>query len=175
MVSTEYLLSVLEYDPENGVLVWLPRPESMFNSHHEFKRWNTRYAGVRAGFINEEGYVSVKLKGKDRAAHRLIFKMLSLECPNEIDHINGERSDNRLSNLRSVTLADNMKNKKIYANNSSGVSGVGWYKKYSKWRARIHVDGKSILLGYYDNIETAIKARIEAEDTYGFHQNHGKR
>lgn len=175
MISREYLLSVLEYNPDTGVLTWLPRPESMFNSHREFKRWNTRYAGMQAGFTNEEGYVSVKLNGRDHAAHRLIFKMLSMECPHEIDHINGKRSDNRISNLRSVTLAENMKNKRIYVNNSSGVSGVGWYKKYSKWRARIHVKGKSILLGYYDSLGAAIEARRSAENTYGFHKNHGKR
>lgn len=83
-----------------------------------------------------------------------------------IDHINHNTLDNRKSNLRICTQNDNAKNKSKQINNTSGVTGVSWYKKYEKWRVRIQVNNKDILIGYFDDKEEAIKARKEAEIKY---------
>ena len=83
-----------------------------------------------------------------------------------IDHINHNTLDNRKSNLRICTQNDNAKNKSKQINNTSGVTGVSWYKKYEKWRVRIQVNNKDILIGYFDDKEEAIKSRKEAEIKY---------
>lgn len=79
----------------------------------------------------------------------------------ETDHINRDRLDNRRSNLRTVTKLENQQNKGIYKNNTSGHSGISYYAKYDKWRARMQMNGKLIFIGYFDTIEQAIKAKKE--------------
>ena len=83
-----------------------------------------------------------------------------------IDHINHNVLDNRKNNLRICTQNDNAKNKSKQINNTSGVTGVSWYKRYEKWRVRIQANNKDILIGYFDDKEEAIKARKEAEIKY---------
>lgn len=91
----------------------------------------------------------------------------------EIDHINHIRTDNRIENLRLVSRLTNMKNKSMYANNSSGVTGVRWDSRFGEWISRITTNGKIIYLGSFDNINDAITARNVAEAKIGFHDNHG--
>lgn len=92
----------------------------------------------------------------------------------EIDHINGNKADNRICNLRCVDHFTNMKNYPLPRNNKSGIIGVSWYKALSKWEAKIQHDGKSIHLGYFDDLDDAAKARKAAEEKYSFHANHGR-
>jgi len=91
----------------------------------------------------------------------------------EIDHINGIRSDNRIRNLRAVTKQENLKNKRKYENNRSGVTGVSWYKSKNKWIAKISCGNKSFSLGYHSDFFEAVCARKSAERKHGFHYNHG--
>lgn len=95
--------------------------------------------------------------------HRFI-----MDCPKDmtVDHINGNKLDNRKSNLRICTMQENNFNNKIYTTNNTGYPGVDWYKKTGKWRARIQVNGKNIHLGLFDNIEDAINVRKQAEIKY---------
>lgn len=83
-----------------------------------------------------------------------------------VDHINGLCYDNRKSNLRIISQLDNMKNQKIRTNNKSGYKGVNFHKRNNKWCARISLNNKRILLGYFDDIDSAIKARKEGEEKY---------
>lgn len=83
-----------------------------------------------------------------------------------VDHINSNGLDNRKSNLRICTNAQNIQHSKKQSNNSSGYRGVYWYKKYGKWRARIGVNGKRIGIGYYDNKNEAALAYNEAAKKY---------
>jgi hypothetical protein len=92
----------------------------------------------------------------------------------EIDHINGNRADNRFENLRQVSHQENGKNTKRYASNRSGFAGVGRTTNPSKWRARIRVNGKLVHLGVFDSAEDARTARKAAEKQFGFHENHGR-
>jgi HNH endonuclease/AP2 domain len=92
----------------------------------------------------------------------------------EIDHINGDRDDNRWINLRQVTASVNMKNLPLPRTNKSGTPGVIWHKRDEKWQASIKVDRRTVHLGYFESKQDAIAARKVAERQYGFHPNHGR-
>ena len=113
----------------------------------------------------EKGYVVARLPKTNK---RISMHRLVTDCPKGmvVDHINHNTADNRKSNLRICTISDNNKNKSVAKNSKSGVNGVTWYEKGSKWLVRINADGKQISLGYFSNKEDAIKARIAAEKKY---------
>lgn len=92
----------------------------------------------------------------------------------QVDHINGNRADNRTCNLRLADCTDQMKNRAMPSNNTSGAHGVTLHKKSGMWQALIGVRGNSIYLGLYETIELAAEARALAESKYGFHENHGR-
>ncbi|MFQ6183646.1 HNH endonuclease [Sinorhizobium meliloti] len=95
--------------------------------------------------------------------------------PDEVDHDNGVRSDNRINNLRDTSRAGNMKNKGKRKDNRSGVTGVGWHEKDRRWVAHITVGGKFRRLGGFLDKNEAIAARLKAEKELGFHEHHGRR
>lgn len=95
--------------------------------------------------------------------HRVVMKTPE---DMEVDHLNGETTDNRKSNLRNCFHNENMKNMKVHRNSISGYKGVTWWKIGKKWRARIRGNGKEISLGYYDNPESAAKAYDIAAKKY---------
>lgn len=138
------------------------------------KSWNSRWAGKEAfTHTSKLGYKSGGLLGKLWGAHRVIYKMITGHEPEQIDHINGDRTDNRFENLRSVSAAVNMKNQKQRSNNTSGTIGVHWHSVANKWCAAITVNLERIALGRFCVLEDAIEARKAAEIKYGFHENHG--
>lgn len=134
-------------------------------------------AGGDAGRLKSSGYIEIKLFGRSYQAHRVIWEMHHGEIPSNlvVDHINHDRSDNRIENLRVVEQRTNTKNQSMRITNRSGVNGVRWYEARRKFRAEIKVDRKSISLGYYETIIDAKAARMRAEKEYKFHENHGKK
>lgn len=100
-----------------------------------------------------------------RLMHRDIMALQGL-TPEHVDHVNGIATDNRRENLREATPSTNSMNSKVYVNNNTGVTGVGWDKSRSKWRARIMLGYKDMQLGRFDTFEEAVKARHDAEDKY---------
>jgi hypothetical protein len=88
------------------------------------------------------------------------------EWPRQLDHINNDRADNRIANLRLATNAQNGANRGPPRTNTSGVKGIYWFKPKQRWSAEIIVDGRRIMLGYYKEKEDAIMARMEAEAKY---------
>ena len=178
-LTYEYLHSILTYDSETGKLYHKPRPRDMFKSDRVWKIWNTRYANQKAGteYESTKGYWVVQLDifGKKRKAHRVIWFMQYGEWPkDQIDHINGDSTDNRIENLRDVTHKENSLNRKLPCNNTSGTLGVSFDKKCKKWESYIMVNYTKISLGFFTHKEDAIAARKEAEIKYGFHENHGR-
>jgi hypothetical protein len=92
--------------------------------------------------------------GKVWKVHRLIFMLVHGYLPKEIDHINGDRSDNRIENLREVSRSENQYNKSAQRNRS-GYRGVSWHEKTKKWAVRVMKEGKSQSFGYFDDLEFA--------------------
>lgn len=160
----------LIYDDTSGSLIW----KSKKGSGH--KTWNTRFAGKIAGTIANHGYRVINLSGKKLYAHRIAFEMQTGIKPKGcIDHINGNKDDNRISNLREVSHQENNQNQPLRTNNKSGVCGVRYRGDRGKWVATIKHKYRLIFLGYFESFEKAKEAREEAEAQYGFHRNHGRK
>lgn len=168
---------LLKADFETGKLFWLPRPVDMFPSTRDAHWWNGRYAEKEAFSTKDSyGYLKGKLAKKMYAAHRVIWLLHCGAWPDDqIDHINGIRDDNRIANLRSVSAAENNRNLGVSAKNKSGVVGVFWLARQSKWVATIKAENRTRWLGQYESIDDAISARKNAELVFGFHKNHGLR
>jgi hypothetical protein len=141
----EKLSAMLRYDPETGHLFWL-------------QQVSTRRVGDQAGNKRSDGYVKVQLNGKPFKAHRLAWALHFSEWPEgEIDHINGDRSDNRIVNLRVVNRKQNNHNRRPQVA-SSKYKGVQWHKAAGKWVARAYLEGKRTHLGVFSSEEDAAKA-----------------
>lgn len=169
LTSIESIKDRLDYDPDTGFLWW--KPCSDMPTH-----WNTRYAGKRA-FTSQDGkgYCQGQIFNRLFKAHRVIFAISHGRWPLAVDHINGNRMDNRIANLREVDPLENARNLGIRPANRSGVNGVYWEERRSKWLASIRVIGRSKHLGYFSDFDDAVEARKKADLEYGFHQNHGAR
>jgi hypothetical protein len=149
--------------------------ESGWGREDSCKAWNARYAGKPAlSTKNSNGYLHGNISNRSFQAHRVIWKLIHGVDPVEIDHINGNRTDNRLVNLRHVDAATNRKNCQRSKKNTSGVTGVTLHRPTGKWHARILANYTYVDLGYFDDIELARQARKSAEMRHGFHENHGR-
>jgi hypothetical protein len=148
-LTPDYLNSILRYEASTGHLYWRERVDVP-------GFWNARYAGKRAGGVNGDGYVVVRIHNINYQTHRIIWAMENNgDAPEFLDHINGHRADNRIVNLRPATKAENSRNAKIRSDNSTGKKGVSWSVKDKKWKARIRINGKQKTLGYFSSLEEA--------------------
>lgn len=173
--SPELLRKLLRYEPDTGKLFWRERPRELFKSDGSFKRWKSKFAGKEAFSGFDDGYKRGYIFGVKFWAHRVCYAIFFGKWPSgQIDHINGIKSDNRIINIRDVSCSENLKNKRLQRNNTSGVCGVYFYKPTEKWGASIKLNKRSKHLGYFHKIEDAIAARKAAEVKYGFHENHGR-
>jgi hypothetical protein len=154
---------LLSYDPMTGRMFW--------RSRTDFPHFNGREA-FNAPHIN--GYKQGSILGNVLLSHRVAWAHFHGYWPTEIDHINGNRTDNRIENLREVDRSTNNMNHCLDRRNKSGISGVDFRKDQWKWRARITVNRKTTNLGLFDTREDAIRARQLAEQQTGFHQNHNR-
>lgn len=130
--------------------------------------------GDRAGTPQNRGYRLVRFRGKKYLEHRLIWFLLHGYWPDEIDHINGIRDDNRIENLRAVSKVENLRNQARRVTNTSGVMGVSWHKQARRWQAAIQTGRKRRYLGLFADWFEAVCARKSAENRLGFHPNHGR-
>lgn len=150
-LTQEEALRLLEYEPESGVL------------RFRVGRSNVR-AGAVAGSVNAHGYRQLKVANKDYLAHRVIWLMVHGRWPaDQIDHIDGDRLNNRLDNLREATHAENGRNLRMRATNTSGVTGVYWSKRSKRWVAQIRDGGRQRYIGQFCDMDAAIAARRAAE------------
>jgi hypothetical protein len=164
-LTVDLLNHLFEYDKETGNLIWKIKPSS--RGHHV-------KAGDIAGTLKSHGYLCVGINYNSYRAHRLIFLMHKGYLPKTIDHINGDKLDNRIENLRAATVGQNQHNRKTNANNTSGYKGVSWNKALKKWTARITLERKIIHLGYFANVEEAAEVvRKAREELHGDFANHG--
>ena len=164
-ITQEYLKSILNYDPLTGIFIWINKPS----------KFNSIKIGDLAGYINTyTGYHLIRINRFNYPAHRLAWLYMYGSFPlYDIDHINHNRSDNRIENLREVTLQENQKNRSKNKNNTSGVTGIYWIESRKRWRVSISNAGKNNFIGNFKIKEDAIEARKQAEIELGYHQNHG--
>ena len=168
------LRTLLRCDTKGGKLFWRRRTLDMFSLKNPAQdmflletacnSWNTRFAGKEALYCkNSRGYPKGRIWGKHYFAHRVIWAMARDAWPiDQIDHINGDPSDNRIANLRACTHAQNMQNQRIGRSNTSGLKGVSWSIAASKWKAKISNNKKVHYLGVFENIEDAHAAYAAA-------------
>jgi hypothetical protein len=160
VLTAEKARELLNYDPETGIVT------------HAFS-FRTKRKGERAGGVCIEkcGYKrrQITVAGKLFREHRIIFLLVNGEWPEgEIDHINNDATDNRWCNLRVVDRQTNCKNMKARKGSKTGVNGVAWRKECSCYRVMITIDGKTIHLGHFKNIEDAIERRVEEEKKHRY-------
>jgi len=173
--TIKYLKDRVRYDENTGNLYWLSRTPDMFDDPRRCDRWNTRYAGREAfGIISDSGYKVGKIGPFQMRAHRVVWALV-YGCwpPDQIDHSNHNRSDNRISNLVLASNEANQKNRRKQKNNTSGITGVYWNKKSSKWYSCIQSDGVQKYLGCFNCKSAAMITRKAADSVAGFHMNHG--
>lgn len=145
---------LLDYDPNTGVF-----------------RWKLQRRGVSTGRAlgtdNGFGYLRITVCGHSHYAHRLAWLYVHGVLPDcEVDHINGNKSDNRISNLRLASRLENAQNKhRPQSNNKSGHLGISWHKKAKKWQVHICSCRKRHYLGVFETIEEAQIAYLKAKQT----------
>ena len=173
-MTKEMIEFFLTYNPLTGVFIWKKRELEMFKTHRAFIQWNKRYAGTIAGSVKNNGYIFISIKKKIIRAHRLAWLITYGEWPVfQIDHINGNPSDNSINNLRDVPASVNAKNKRLFNKSSTGFSGV-YLHQNGKFRVKGMVDNSQKHIGYFVNLQDAVKARKVFEANNGFHANHGR-
>lgn len=134
----------LSYNSETGIITWIKKSSKNV------------IIGRIAGTPHRMGYQAIQVRGNLRLSHRVAFLMYHGYLPKYVDHINGNKIDNRISNLRSCTVSQNGFNRPAPPSNTSGYKGVG--KCGDKWRSRLVFEGKEYSFGTYDCKHEAAKA-----------------
>lgn len=171
----EYFKSMFSYNPETGDLTWKERTDNSRSS----KIFNGIFAGKVAGSRvtpkrSRTVYLQVQIGKKNYKNHRVIFAIMTGYMPEQVDHIDHNRLNNKWSNLRASNSADNSKNLPMRKSNKSGHVGVHWHKSSKKWQAKaVNKEGRRIDLGRFDDINDAIKARKDHEIKFGYYQYRG--
>lgn len=155
-MTQDELKKMLRYSPKTGEFVWLVAKKG-------------HCAGVIAGSLQSRGYLQVGVNGRKYLAHRLAWFYMTGQWPErQVDHRDGERTNNKWKNLRKATPSENGNNRGQQVNNTSGIKGVSWCKNKRKWTARIKVGGTYRNLGYFPVIDDAATAyKVAAQHHHG--------
>lgn len=153
-MNTDNLIDLFCYDPLTGLIYWKANGKG-------------RVKKRPAGTLLKSGYIGICVGKKRFQAHRIAWIVFYGKEPvDQIDHINGIKTDNRIINLREATNSQNGKNLSLSKRNKSGTKGVCFEKFTKSWRSYIKVNGKYINLGRFKTINDAIIARQNAEKKY---------
>lgn len=173
-VSVEYLKECIEYDPETGLAYWKERPLHHFKNSSNMKSVN-KNTGKPIDMINSHGYIRFTINYSTYLLHRVIWKLITGEDSEHlIDHIDGNKLNNKWDNLREATVGQNACNKKISSHNTTGYKGVSVGRTQNTWVAVIRLDGKVKKLGTFPTPEDAHQAYCEAASAYhGEFANYG--
>ena len=169
------LAALVTYDPETGIITW--------NRREELTRvddiFNTKFAGRECGSIGKHGYRQICFMHEGKVnvlkAHRLAWLIMYGKLPSGVtDHIDRNRANNRIDNLRDVQVSVNGRNTSMQRNNTSGVTGVFWNKASGKWKAQVKVDGRDRHVGLFTCIHEAAAAVKAFRAKHGFTDSHGE-
>lgn len=151
------IIKKLSYNPDTGL-------------------FNSKLSGRNIGYLDKDGYVVINIYNHEYRAHKLVMILQGVDLRGlEVDHADGKRNNNKLSNLSAVTKQANAKNKRLKSNNKTGIHGVSWDKNLLKWRSRISTNkNKNTSLGCFSSFFDACCARKSAEVANGYHENHGR-
>jgi hypothetical protein len=152
-LDAETMRRLLNYEPDTGIFCWRIQPSR-----------NVK-AGAVAGSVKYLGYISIRVNGTDFMAHRLAWLYTHGVMPtHDIDHINGDKADNRIKNLRDVSRSVNLQNQtRLRRDNTSGYFGVSLRKNMKRWYAQIKVNRRKQYLGYFKTAEAAHAAYLAAK------------
>lgn len=167
------LRKYFSYNPETGDLLRRERSPEDFGPPsptraYTTNMWNGHFANKIAGSINRHGYRTVTFMGKYILAHRIAYALHGGGDPECIDHINRVRSDNRFVNLRAISSIENNLNKKLFANNTSGVPNVRWHRDKRKWTVQVHREGYGWYCAAFSDFGEAAVAAIQKRKEMGF-------
>lgn len=162
-LSVESAAGLLAYCPDTGRLTWL-------KGHG-----NGIVAGAEAGCARKDGYRRVRIAGRYYYAHRIAWLLANGEMPEFIDHISGDPSDNRLSNLRVASRAQNQQNQTAKRNSASGLKGVSFSERDSVWEASVMAGGRRARASFRDLLEAAAWVIRTRSALHGGFANHGGR
>ena len=151
------------FEYRDGVLYWKERPKSDFKIDWAWKQWNQKYSFQQSGSCAGK-YVNVSINKIRHQAHRIIFLMQHGYVPDVVDHIDGNRQNNKIKNLRVATHTQNLQNSKISKHNNSGCKNVVWHKQRKKWAVRLVLNKKSKSYGLYADLELAELVAQEARN-----------
>lgn len=154
-ISREELMSVLKYVPAKGHFVWKTK----------------RLYGRKAGSKTVHGYIEIRYKRKWFKVHRLAWFFIYGELPQVVDHIDRDKTNNRIENLRASTIAENNVNRSKQKNNSTGLTGVQFARQ--KYVVVIKHQGKRIAQRSFDNADDAAAYREAKLKELGYDTNHG--
>ena len=168
-IEYDLVKKYFDYNPYSGILTHKERSPDMFCSgkyskQRKCRTWNIQYAGKPAGSNSGSGYLCTRINNIPYKVHRIAMAfILKSDFCGIVDHLNGNRSDNRASNL---AVSSHVKNARNKARHRSKEAGIVWYKRYGKWRSQIWLNGKNKFLGYFDDKSDAVEARRVAEKKY---------
>lgn len=165
MLTQARLKELLHYDPETGNFIWI-NPSPYAHKVHP---------GSKAGYENNNGYIEISISCKYYKSHRLAWLYIHGEMPSDqIDHINGIKNDNRISNLRQADNYQNCSNRPKDKRNTSGHKGIYWVPERAAWRVIIRFNWKAHSFGYFEDKDEAIKMANKArEELHKEFANHG--
>ena len=148
-IDHDYVLSAFDYQDGNLIR----------------KTGRVNEIGQIAGCVHKgKGYIHVKIKAKAFKAHRLVFLYHHGYLPECVDHIDGDKTNNKIENLRAATKEENCRNQKIRSTNKSGYKGVKWVEHCKKWQVEVCKNYKQLRFGMYEDLELAGLVAIEATE-----------
>lgn len=161
-LTQKELKDLYDYDPLTGVF--------------SYRNVRGKYSGDVAGTKKADGYIQMKVKGRTYKAHHLAWFYEHGVWAEVIDHIDHNKSNNAIANLRATTYKANAKNQSLRCDNQSGVQGIHWQASKNRWVARIREGSKFLWEKKYpfDQFDTAVAEREAKLQELGFHINHGK-
>lgn len=179
--APEELRQLLRYEPETGKLFWRQRGLEWFahgkqGAERHCKSWNRRFAGKEAfTATHNQGYKDGHVSSCHLLAHRVIWAIVTGEWPiNDVDHKDNDKSNNRWSNLRPATNAQNMQNKRVRKDSGTGLKGVSRYGTGGKYQAQIRAGNEIHRLGVFaDPIDAKAAYDKAAKELHGEYANLG--